>query len=92
MLGLLTSLDFQKVDTTIYCIEESKSPEVFPTVTVTGPIKVRYDMTDSPCLDVWQAARMHGRLSAVTWWTLIGPLIITVGRPVCHFTFKIKVK
>ena len=61
LLGV-TSLDFQKVDPTIYCIEESKSPEVFPTVTVSGPIKVRHDTADSPCPDVWQAARVHGKL------------------------------
>ena len=78
LLGV-TSLDFQKVDPTIYCIEESKSPEVFPTVTVSGPIKVRYDTADRPCPDVWQAARVHSRLFVVTWWTLIGPVTVTMG-------------
>ena len=29
--------------------------------------------------DIWQATRVHGRLPVMTWWTMIGPLTVTVG-------------
>ena len=35
---------------------------------------------EAPALDAWQAARMYDRLPTVTWQTLIGPLIVTVGK------------
>lgn len=32
-----------------------------------------------PCPDVWQVIRVHGRLPAVMWRAVIGPLIVTMG-------------
>ena len=45
---------------------------ISPMVTGNEPITVRYIIVDSPY-------RMYNRLPAVTWRTLIGQLLVTVG-------------